>query len=469
MNIDKNNNVFRRTLFLGFSVALGLWVLWFITHLPSLAVPEPVSVCVLLAYWLSASVLVGTRLVPVESVRMGGMVGLTCAIVSLLALGSKLSHPADSSGVSAGTIPNAGLIAIGFILLGTALGTLGGFIGSRITRQLRFAPDNPAHWTARFSLVTAATMVPLLLIGGLVTTTNAGMAVPDWPNTYGSNMFLYPLGPRTGTGTFLEHSHRLFGTLCGLTVMVTLGMVVTSETRRWVRWWAVLLLPIVLFQGILGGLRVLVGRLAVTEAAQDDRVLHAVRGMFGSDPGRLHKIEAWMRVGHGVLGQLTFAYAVALAVFMMNAFTGSRPERFEGDRRIRVLATAALHTTILQLIFGAMYRHMRSNHALWSHAAFAIFVLVFATMAGIAASNARVEGSYGSSLRRAGRAVTHTVGFQFLLGWAAFFFAGRALEPEGFTQTLIRTLHHANGVAVLGAVTWLAVLAKRIVADRSSR
>ena len=62
-------------------------------------------------------------------------------------------------------------------------------------------------------------VAPLLFVGGLVTSTNSGMAVPDWPNTFGSNMFLYPLGPRAQPDVYLEHSHRLFGTLVGLATL----------------------------------------------------------------------------------------------------------------------------------------------------------------------------------------------------------------------------------------------------------
>lgn len=99
---------------------------------------------------------------------------------------------------------------------------------------------------------------PLIWVGGLVTTYDAGMAVPDWPGTYGYNMFLYPIetwlfGP---FDLFVEHGHRLLGSLAGL---VAIGLVVVTfrvEPRRWVRWMAVGLLVLVIFQGLLGGMRV---------------------------------------------------------------------------------------------------------------------------------------------------------------------------------------------------------------------
>ena len=98
---------------------------------------------------------------------------------------------------------------------------------------------------------------PLLWIGGLVTTTGSGMAVPDWPTTYGYNPFLYPLttwfwGP---WDIFVEHGHRLLASLIGL---VTIGLVVTTwycERRRWVFWTTFAALLLVIFKAMLGGTR----------------------------------------------------------------------------------------------------------------------------------------------------------------------------------------------------------------------
>src|SRR3954453_2556847 len=77
-------------------------------------------------------------------------------------------------------------------------------------------------WPHRLAVVLAAATFPLLWVGGLVTTTKAGMAVPDWPSTYGYNLFLYPwetwlYGPGD---LFIEHGHRLFAALVGLLTIV---------------------------------------------------------------------------------------------------------------------------------------------------------------------------------------------------------------------------------------------------------
>src|SRR5256885_6731333 len=64
------------------------------------------------------------------------------------------------------------------------------------------------------AIVTAAATLVLILFGGLVTNTGAALAVPDWPTTFGYNMFLYPWSEMIG-GIFYEHSHRLIGSVVG--------------------------------------------------------------------------------------------------------------------------------------------------------------------------------------------------------------------------------------------------------------
>src|SRR5215510_14888143 len=87
------------------------------------------------------------------------------------------------------------------------------------------------------ALLTAAATFPLIFMGGLVTSHGAGMSVPDWPNSYGYNMFLFPISMWKG-GIFFEHTHRLMGTVVG---MLSIWLAVSAwirEPRLWVRWLA---------------------------------------------------------------------------------------------------------------------------------------------------------------------------------------------------------------------------------------
>src|SRR5262245_29371255 len=69
------------------------------------------------------------------------------------------------------------------------------FLGSHFQMiEDRRIPMDPAAnpWLHRFAVLTAVATLMLIIIGGLVTSHGVGMAVPDWPNTYGYNMFLFP-------------------------------------------------------------------------------------------------------------------------------------------------------------------------------------------------------------------------------------------------------------------------------------
>jgi cytochrome c oxidase assembly protein subunit 15 len=95
----------------------------------------------------------------------------------------------------------------------------------------------------------------LLLSGGLVTSKGVGMTVPDWPNSYGYNMFLFPLSRWVG-GIFYEHVHRLIASGVGLmTILLAISLWMT-EPRKWVRVLGYIAVVTVVVQGVLGGLRV---------------------------------------------------------------------------------------------------------------------------------------------------------------------------------------------------------------------
>src|SRR4051794_22430695 len=106
------------------------------------------------------------------------------------------------------------------------------------------------------ALLTAVATFPLIFMGGLVTSHAAGMSVPDWPNSYGYNMFLFP--PRLWIGGILyEHTHRLMGTVVGFLSLLLTLYARRAETPALVRWLATRRLGAVIFQGVLGGLRVI--------------------------------------------------------------------------------------------------------------------------------------------------------------------------------------------------------------------
>src|SRR5688572_3975924 len=86
----------------------------------------------------------------------------------------------------------------------------------------------------RFALFTACSTAFLIFVGGLVTSNSAGLAVPDWPTTYGENMFLFPYEKWVG-GIFYEHGHRLVASFVGMLTVILMVWILLREKRSWMR------------------------------------------------------------------------------------------------------------------------------------------------------------------------------------------------------------------------------------------
>lgn len=116
-------------------------------------------------------------------------------------------------------------------------------------------PSAPSRALHRFALATALATLGLIAMGGLVTSHGAGMAVPDWPTTYGYNMFLFPISLWKG-GIFYEHSHRLYASAVGLLTVILAVWLWCAAPTRGLRWAGIIALGLVGVQGVLGGMRV---------------------------------------------------------------------------------------------------------------------------------------------------------------------------------------------------------------------
>lgn len=180
----------------------------------------------------------------------------------------------------------------------------------------------------RLALLTTAATFPLIFMGGLVTSHGAGMSVPDWPNSYGYNMFLFP--PRLWVGGVLyEHTHRLMGTVVGMMSIALTVCAWITEPRRWVRWLATSVLAAVIVQGVLGGLRVVL-------------------------------VELNLAVVHACFAQAFFCLAALTAVvtsrWWLTADAAS-PADHPAGKALRRLAIMAVVSIYLQLVVGALMRH----------------------------------------------------------------------------------------------------------------
>jgi cytochrome c oxidase assembly protein subunit 15 len=184
-----------------------------------------------------------------------------------------------------------------------------------------------------FAVLNAAATFLLIGLGGLVTSHEAGMSVPDWPTSYGYNMFALPFHFWVG-GAFFEHTHRLLASVVGLLTTLLAVWLWLKDARKWMHWLGVAAFLLVVAQGILGGLRV------------DLRM--ASLGIF-----------------HGAIAQTFLVLVCFLAVFTSRWWQESAP--VPPVAVPRGLRSHVLWVTVLifgQLLIAATMRHQHAGLAI---------------------------------------------------------------------------------------------------------
>jgi cytochrome c oxidase assembly protein subunit 15 len=188
-------------------------------------------------------------------------------------------------------------------------------------------------WLFRFSVLTAFVTFLLIGLGGLVTSHDAGMSVPDWPTSYGYNMFALPIKFWKG-GALFEHTHRLLASAVGFLTTILAVWLWLKDSRRWMHWLGVAAFLGVVAQGILGGLRV-----------------------------RLHMDD--LGIFHGAIAQAFFVLVCAIALFTSrtwNELAERRPFVVPRGLRSHVLFVTIL--IFVQLVIGATMRHQHAGLAI---------------------------------------------------------------------------------------------------------
>lgn len=410
-------------LALGFGTAATMWTVGYLTHIPGCSLPQPPVLMLLLAVLLGGGYLAG-KLGPRGWI--GGLyTGLTAGLVNLLILGSVVGKQLGSGGTSgAGTALLVSVLASG--LLAAAAAALG---------RRSYDASRPAlDWTHVFCRVAAAATLLLLFAGGLVTSHEAGLAVPDWPNTFGSNMFLFPLADMTG-GVYYEHAHRLLGSLVGLTTLVLMIQLLRGAWMLRVKALAVASFVLVCTQGLLGGLRV-TGNLTTS-----------------MDPQQLAPSTP-LAIVHGITGQLIFALLAALVVLTAPGFRRAAAAlasaTVDSERK---LAGWVLGLISCQLVIGTLYRHKNDvlSHWMYLHILLAVGIVIAAVVAGLRASNFK-NGTPGYA--RTGKSLLHTVGLQFGLGASALISIA-ALGQTSAAGVVFATFHQSVGAVLLATATGL--------------
>ena len=273
-------------------------------------------------------------------------------------------------------------------------------------------------WLHRMARLTAGATFLLIVIGAIVTSTESGLAVPDWPTTFGYNMFLYPLSEMVG-GILYEHSHRLLGSLVGLLTVGLFVFLLVKDSRRWLKWLGLVALVAVIVQGVLGGLR-------VTQIDRNFAIVHAC------------------------LAQAFFALLCGIAWFTSrdgSENTGKTLTR-RGEvtspalRRLSLITTGLIY---VQLIFGAILRHTGSR--LDAHLLFAFLVALHIFLLArriLSVNTQRIAPSIPMVL-------LGLLAIQLMLGTGAFF-AKLTAFGETFATALtvtITTAHVAVGALML--------------------
>ncbi len=199
---------------------------------------------------------------------------------------------------------------------------------------MRITRTSNNKWLHRFAVLVAGATYILIFIGGLVTSTGSGLAVPDWPTTYGHFMFSFPLSQMVG-GIFYEHGHRMVASVVGMFMVILAVWLWLKEPRRWVRRLGWLALATVVLQGVLGGLTV------------------------------LFLLPTPVSVGHGTLAQTFFCLTIGLAVSTSPGWQKPRTKREDAHRpALQTLTLATTGLVFIQLIIGAIMRHSKAGLAI---------------------------------------------------------------------------------------------------------
>lgn len=414
--------VFGSSFPVGVLVAVAMWTSGYIARLPFVDA-HPALLFVVLALL----VLLGGRFAAFAHPRRWSAALTatgTAATFDLLVLGSYLAEDFTDTG-------HAILAVTGFFGTMMLLGLLGAATVSPVKQSWS---REQGHYG--MCLSTFISTLVMIAIGGLVTSEEAGMAVPDWPASFGENMFLLPLSRMTG-GIYYEHAHRLYGTLVGLVTLSTMVYLFRQGAGRGLRWGAVLASIQVIFQGILGGIR-------VTEVNSVTEVGGQVVDWQES---------TWslaLRVIHGVDGQLFLALTAVL--LLLSSASWIRPAAGEVPKADRYWTLAMALGLLCQLILGALSRHV-SRDWLIPHIVGAFLVLGLIMVVGARCTMPKMPVSRA----RTGLLLGVLTTIQVTLGFYALAVTGTEVRTasSGVHETLVATFHQSLGALILSVAAVL--------------
>ncbi|PYK91694.1 MAG: cytochrome oxidase biogenesis protein CtaA [Verrucomicrobia bacterium] len=278
-----------------------------------------------------------------------------------------------------------------------------------------------ARWLNRFAWFTAVASLLLICSGGMVTSKGVGLAVPDWPTTFGYNMFLFPVSKWIG-GVLFEHTHRLIASTVGFLTIILAIWLWRTEDRHAVRMLGLIAVAGVILQGILGGLRV--------------TMLKDQIGIF-----------------HACLAQAFLGLIVLIAITTTNFWrslgvnlTGLTGQVSQPLLRIKMMAIATTIAIYGQLALGATMRHQHKDLA----------ILDFPTANGAWIPDTSATALAKINAWRDARALSDVDAFQIWLQMAHRFLA--ALISIAVIAFCVRVWKDAHAIAALRRLSILWVL-----------
>jgi cytochrome c oxidase assembly protein subunit 15 len=187
----------------------------------------------------------------------------------------------------------------------------------------------PGLW--RFSQFTVAFAAFVIYAGAMVTSTGNGMAVPDWPQSFGT------WTPKMEGGVFYEHGHRVVAGALGMLVLALALWAGASESRRWARIITWTALVAVVVQAGLGGFTVLIA---------------TFRDWTHTHPG--------FSSVHASLAQALFALLVAYATVAAPGWWSGAP-RLGAPRTLARQGSLLVLLIFVQIVLGAAMRHQQAG------------------------------------------------------------------------------------------------------------
>ncbi|MDP6939490.1 MAG: hypothetical protein QF848_11740 [Planctomycetota bacterium] len=345
-------------------------------------------------------------------------------------------------------------------------------------------------WTRRVAGLLAGTTFLLLLAGGLVTTYRVGMAVNDWPTTFGYSMLSYPLDEMLeNTGVTQEHSHRLLGTLVGIMTLIVMGVSASAGGRLARTWMFVALghevalvvcvvmtkevfgpIQAALFAGVLIALALsyrLPAERAVRGAAIGAHLAVVFQGLLGGT--RVLENSQQLAFLHGTCAQLVFVVVVILFVISGDAWREARPVVSPEGANLSLFAWSAILATFIQVVLGAWLRHTGGTLPLFLHIVCALFVTMAIALLWMRLGKVLAASPELAALVGIRRWLLGSLILQWLLGVSALAaililsggFEGPVTAVEGITATA----HVGIGALLLSGTVVSLLWSRRLIMD----